>query len=247
MAGLDNVDEQIIQETLAAEKKKYESAEKRERSDKQKLIGLVVLFALIAAVCFVGALTVIFKWEPPPPQVVIVDSRTGVVTHIQPFEGEHSIGQREALIRSFTNQMVLARYNYSYSESSKVLNDQYTAASTFLIGKALSDFTQEVHASNPMSARQRFGEQGGADTHIKSINLLDKERVQVEFEVEQNEGGASVKSLYSYTGIGRFEWNNYEGLSEKEKRINALGFRFSEWNVTQNASNSAIRGRTTAE
>lgn len=239
MADLEVVEQKIIEQTLTAAREKNELAEKVERKDKQKLVLaifllVVTIFSMVWLVVYV-----LSQWQPPPPQVVTIDSRTGIVTNVQEFKGEDSftVSERTAIVRSYTNQMVLSRYNYSYSENTKMLKDQYSIAAAFLKGKTLTDFTQEVHAANPQSSIQRFGEIGVADTFIRNIILLDKDRVQVEFESNQK-SSSGTSNVYSFTGIGRFVWNDYEGLDEQQKRVNPLGFRFLDWNITQNASSS---------
>ena len=226
----------IIEAHLSKIRSAYADKIKLEQ-DGQKQKNKIIIAALIFCSLCVGLLYVLLPLKQVQPVLAIVDGQNGIVKSVEYEKPDSKISNNVALVKSYAWSYVVDRYSYEFSSADQ-LKERYSKVLIFT-GKSLREgFENEVSKDNPSSPYAIYGNSG--HIKIKEINVIPMsgDRVQVNFTSEIINAMGTIKT-FSYTAIGKYEWEQYDGLDVKDRYLNPFGFVFSEWNLIQNSSNDA--------
>lgn len=200
-------------------------------------LGLAGLLALgnIAQGIAIKGLTPL---KQPVPMIAVLDSQTGIMTHVEKYDQETSPEMIHKLVTSYFWNVIKNRYGYNGRIGADSLKEQYQSASIFLDGKDRDDFENEVGSMNLNSPFNLLGETGSITPKIIAINFIGNNKVQATFRTTVIRN--NVVSQYSYTLTADFVSNNFTDLSVADRWMNTFGIKFKNWNLTQNASNDAL-------
>lgn len=212
-----------------------EELKKQANSLKQK--NKIIMFSLIFCCLCVGLLFVILPLKQTQPVLAIVDANNGIVKAVEYEKAGSKVTNNQALIQSYAWDYVVSRYGYDYTNSTN-LEEQYQRVYAFTAENIREDFKKEISNENPNSPFNLYGDTG--KIKIENINAvpLSGDRVQVNFTSKVFTNINSYK-IYSYTAIGHYQWDKYDGLNIDDRRLNPFGFQFDEWVLTQNSSADA--------
>lgn len=210
------------------------------REIKQRKNGFIrEVLAWVTAASAIGLLYYMLPLKQTQPVLAIVDGAHGIVQEVQYLEPGSKITNNEALIKSYAYSYVTGRYGYAFMGSSENLRDRYLRVMAFTGDSLMANLKQEIASDNPSSPYLLYGEKGTINVQIDSINIFSGDRVQINFQTIASNGDNNRK-VFAYTALGKFEWSKFDGMSQKNRYVNPFGFKFTEWSVTQNLSNSSM-------
>ena len=217
------------------------SAREFQRAKLHKLLKWVIICLVIMFVSALGAIYYLslLKEKKVEAGLVILDAKNGIIQQVQYMEPESKIMNNEAVIRSFSYDYIVNRYGYYWVGSTDTLRMRYAKVLAFTSQTLKASVANEISSRNPESPYNTFGEKGAVEIDNVTMNLYSGNRIQINFRSTVKDGSGANK-VYSYTALGTYAWNQKEGLSVDDLAVNPLGFAFTEWSITQNASNDAL-------
>ena len=225
---------------IATLKKNY-AAKVAQDNQHKKLMLIACCLLLILTIASVGLNYYLFPLKRTEPIIAVVDGSNGIVTSIKYLEPDSkAIESNEALVKSYAYAYVTGRYGYAFVGSMDTLRERYGKVKAFTGSNLSKEMMDEIIPNNPNSPYALYGQEGRIDVKIDSVSMLSDSRVQILFKTRSTKG-QQIK-VNSYTALGKYIWKDYDGLSVEDRWINPFGFKFVEWDFTQNSSNDALSG-----
>lgn len=208
-----------------------------------KLHKLLFWVVILLVVLFVSALGAIYylsmlKEKEVKAALVLLDGKDGVVQQVKYLDPTGKISNEDAIVKSYAYDYVQSRYGYFWVGSTDTLKTRYERVLAFTAPEIKATVANEISSRNPESPYNTLGEKGAVEISNVSITPMSGNRVQVNFKSTVKKDNTS--KVFSYTALGSYAWHKTDGMSIDERSINPLGFVFTEWALTQNASNDLV-------
>jgi type IV secretion system protein VirB8 len=221
------------QETASWFQDEYRSAVVRA----SRYFVLACLFGFIA-ITAVGAVWYLLPLRTLKPVVVTVDSRTGLVTSVQQYEGGAKLTENEAIVQSYLYRYVIARLTYDPSVD---LNRNYDIVRVMTAPQAGNEFESEISNSNPRSPANLYKTSTVRSVHVWSVSPLSKDTAQVRLSTTLKRNGNPVEAEQFWVAVVRYRFTNTP-LEIQQRFENPLGFQVIHFRLDQESAKSASEG-----
>lgn len=160
------------------------------------------------------------------PYVIQVDPKSGTVQTVDPASVQ-DITMNQSVNNYFIVQYIRARENYDDANLAYNYNRVRLMSDA---GSVYGEFLGETNPNNPQSNLARLGSTGVRVIRIKSITYLKPQVVQVRLAIDEK-GPGGVKELHRIV-LMTFDYVTMN-LSLEDRYLNPLGFRVTEYRVTE--------------
>ncbi|MCT7947691.1 virB8 family protein [Shewanella septentrionalis] len=189
----------------------------------------------VVALAAVAAVAMMMPLKQVEPYLLRVDNATGHTEMVRPLADAKSITYGEVLDKYWLNRFIIERNGYEW----ETVQNSYNSVKLMSNRQVFGAYSGYITGAN--SPAKTFGENKVIKINVQGIAFLpatSKEQTlaQVRFTriVENSEGVEAIGSQpTTWTATVTFDYNG-NVKTEKERRINPLGFRVTSYREDRN-------------
>lgn len=195
----------------------------------RKLLAVTTLSSL--ALCGVLALVMMYliPLKTIEPYVIQIDSRTGITQTVDPLTAKE-LTANEAVNNYFLTHYIRLREGYN---ANMVVYNYNIVRLMSEDRKVYSKFVEEASPNNPQSNVTRLGTNGVRSVKFKSITYLNPTTAQIRVAITDAPERVPPQELHRIILIS-FDYVKMN-LTTEERYLNPLGFRVTEYQVTEDS------------
>lgn len=197
----------------------------------RKLMAVITLAALAGAFLCVLVILELLPLKSVEPYVIQVDPRTGITETVDPLT-VRKFSANEAINNYFLTQYVRAREGYNAVE----LLHNYNLVRLMSDDKNVyPQFQQDANPNNPQSNITRLGTTGTRTVRFRSITTIAPQVVQIRLVINERLAPTGDATELHRIATIKYEYVPTMNLSTEERYLNPLGFRVTEYQLSEDA------------
>jgi len=214
-------DEQLDEYYREAESWSQDRLETTQRSLRLAWIAAGV-FALIAILLAI-ALVFLIPTKRDVPYVLTVDSQTGYVQPLRPFEND-GLTADAALTRSFLVQYVTARESFDIDN----LQEDYRKVGLWSADEARTQYVALMNSSNAQSPLAALPRRATVAVQIRSVSSLSANSAMVRFSTVRTDPGGRAQVAQHWAALITYRFSDAD-MTAGDRLTNPLGFQVTRY------------------
>ena len=181
--------------------------------------GVVALIAVIEAF----ALFALIPLKRDVPYTLMVDSETGYVQALRPFEND-ALTADAALTRSFLVQYVIARESFDIDN----LQQDYRKVGLWSADEARTQYLAAMNSSNAASPLASLPRRSTIAVQIRSVSSLSASSAMVRFSTVRTDPGGRPQVAQHWAALITYRFSDAD-MTAGDRLTNPLGFQVTRY------------------